>query len=108
MQFYFILSLIASILVVIFAVTNAAAVPVKIFFVEYKLSLALIIFMSTALGALIATMFGLVKQFKLSRQLKKLHNENEALVEENSKLKTETESASQPKPEEPVAPSEES
>lgn len=89
MQLYFILSLIASILVVIFAITNSAAVPVKIFFVEYKLSLALIIFISTAFGAVIATMIGLVKQFKLSKQIRKLHHDNQALTEENNKLKEE-------------------
>jgi uncharacterized integral membrane protein len=89
MQIHFVLSLLVAILVVIFAVTNAGAVPVKIFFAEYSLSLALVIFISAALGAVIATMFGLVKQFRLGKQLKKLHNENEALTAENSRLKDE-------------------
>lgn len=106
MQIYFILSLIASILVVIFAVTNAAAVPVRIFFVEYKLSLALIIFISAAFGAVIATLFGFVKQFKLSKQLKKLHHENQALLDENNKLKSEK--PSQAELQEPIPPTEES
>lgn len=86
MQLYFVLSLIASILVVIFAVTNASAVPVKIFFLEYTLSLSLIIFISTALGAIIATMIGLVKQFKLVKQVKKLTSENQTLLSTQKKL----------------------
>ncbi|MDF2519868.1 MAG: Lipopolysaccharide assembly protein domain [Clostridia bacterium] len=89
MQLYFVLSLTASILVVIFAVTNAAAVPVRIFFVEYKLSLALIIFASTALGAIIATMLSFIKQFKLGKKIKKLNNENQALKAENQALEEE-------------------
>lgn len=89
MQLYFILSLLASILLVIFAVTNAAAVPVRIFFAQYNFSLALIIFISTAFGAVIATMLGFVKQFKLKKQIKKLSTDNQTLVLENTKLKEE-------------------
>ncbi|MDF2531918.1 MAG: LapA family protein [Clostridia bacterium] len=89
MQLYFILSLITSIIVIIFAITNAAAVPVRIFFVKYELSLALIIFISTAFGAIIASMLGLVKQFKLKKQLKKLNNEKQALFTEQEKLQEE-------------------
>ncbi|MDF2674601.1 MAG: uncharacterized protein K0R09_2869 [Clostridiales bacterium] len=86
MQLYFILSLIAAIIVVIFAVTNAAAVPVRFFFAKYELSLALIIFISTALGAIIAAMLGFVKHFKLKKQIKKLTTENQTLILENTKL----------------------
>jgi len=89
MQLYFILSLITSIVVIIFAITNAAAVPVRVFFAQYELSLALIIFISTAFGAIIASMLGLVKQFKLRKQIKKLHNENQALTIEQKKLQEE-------------------
>jgi uncharacterized integral membrane protein len=89
MQLYFILSLITSIIVIIFAITNAAAVPVRIFFVKYELSLALIIFISTAFGAIIASMLGLVKQFKLKKQIKKLTHEKQAIVTEQEKLQEE-------------------
>jgi|GEM_PF-5944184 len=89
MQLYFIFSLIAAIFVVIFAITNATAVPVKIFFLEYNLSLSLIIFISTALGAIIATMFGLIKQFKLNKQLKKIISENQCLMMAQKRLEEE-------------------
>lgn len=89
MQLYFILSLITSIVVIIFAITNAAAVPVRVFFAQYELSLALIIFISTAFGAIIASMLGLVKQFKLKKQIKKLHNENQTLTIEQKRLQEE-------------------
>jgi uncharacterized integral membrane protein len=94
MQLYFIFSLIASIIVIIFAITNAAAVPVRVFFAQYELSLALIIFISTAFGAIIAAMLGLVKQFKLKKQIKKLHNENQTLAAEQKKLQEEISSLS--------------
>lgn len=89
MQLYFILSLIASIVVIIFAITNATAVPVRIFFAQYELSLALIIFISTAFGAIIASMLGLVNHIKLKLQIKKLHNENQALTVEQKTLQEE-------------------
>ncbi|MFL0246328.1 LapA family protein [Candidatus Clostridium stratigraminis] len=89
MQLYFILSLIASVLVVIFAVMNAGAVPVKVFFATYNFSLAIIIFISTAFGAVIAAMLGLVKQFKLKKEIKKITNDNQLLKQENLKLKDE-------------------
>jgi len=89
MQLYFILSLITSIIVIIFAITNATAVPVRIFFAQYELSLALIIFISTAFGAIIASMLGLVNHFKLKIQIKRLHNENQALTSEQKKLQEE-------------------
>lgn len=104
MQLYFVLSLIASILIIIFAITNAAAVPVRIFFVQYELSLALIIFISTAFGAIIASMLGLVKLFKLKRQIKKLNNENQELMSEQKRLQGEISSL---KPSETAAPPEE-
>jgi uncharacterized integral membrane protein len=94
MQLYFVLSLIASIVVVIFAVTNAAPVPVRFFFAKYEFSLALIIFISTALGAIIATMLGLIKQFKLKKQIKKLNVENQMLIIENKKFQELTNSFS--------------
>jgi uncharacterized integral membrane protein len=89
MQLYFILSLIASIAVIIFAITNATAVPVRIFFAQYELSLALIIFISTALGAIIASTLGLVNHFKLKKQIKKLLNENQALTSAQNELQEE-------------------
>jgi uncharacterized integral membrane protein len=97
MQLYFILSLITSIIVIIFAITNAASVPVRVFFVQYELSLALIIFISTAFGAIIASMLGLVKQFKLKKQIKKLSNENQELLTEQKKLQDEISSMEIPK-----------
>lgn len=89
MQLYFIFSLIASIVVIIFAITNAAAVPVRIFFAEYELSLALVIFISTAFGAIIASMLGLVRLIKQKLQIKRLQHENQTLLTEQKKLEEE-------------------
>lgn len=87
MQFYFIMSLVAAIIVVIFAIMNATPVPVSFFFFKYELSLALIIFISAALGAVIAVLFGLIKQFKFKKQIKSLSTEIETLDNEKLRLK---------------------
>lgn len=96
MQLYFIFSLIVSIVVIIFAITNATAVPVRIFFAEYELSLALVIFISTAFGAIIASMLGLVRLVKQKLQINRLQHENQALLAEQKKLQDELSSLAPP------------
>ncbi|NLM04599.1 MAG: DUF1049 domain-containing protein [Clostridiales bacterium] len=89
MQIYFIFSLIASIILIVFAITNATPVPIKIFMLQYELSLALIIFICTAFGAIIATFIGFVKQFKLKKEIKNLKKENKELMNVQEKLNEE-------------------
>ena len=86
MQLWFIVSLILSIIVAIFAVMNANPVPIKLIFSEVQLSQALVIFISATLGAIIVSLLGLVKQIKLSiknkdllKQVKQLSDENQVL-----------------------------
>lgn len=90
MQLYFILSLIASIIIIVFAITNSSPVPVNVFFAKYELSLALVIFISTAFGAIIASSIGFVNQFKLKKEIKNLKNKNSDLEKENQNLREES------------------
>ncbi len=89
MQKNFILTLIGSILIIIFALTNSAAVLVKVFFWQFEISLALIIFLSAAVGAILAVLFGGIKQFTKSKEMKKMTADNEKLTGEKNSLKTE-------------------
>ena len=91
MQKYFILSLLGSIAIIIFAVMNSTPVLVKFFFWKFEVSMALIIFLSAALGAIIAALLGAVKQFKTGKELKKFTHKNHELMIENQKLTSENE-----------------
>ncbi len=86
MQKNFILTLIGSILIIIFALTNSAAVSVKLFFWQFEISLALIIFLSAAVGAILTVLFGGIKQFIKSKEMKKITTDNETLIDENHSL----------------------
>ena len=86
MQKHFILTLIGSILIIIFALTNATAVTVQLFFWRFDTSLALIIFLSAAIGAILAVLFGASKQFSRSKELKKINADNQRFASENSDL----------------------
>lgn len=105
MRIGFIISLIFAILVAIFGIQNSAVISVNFFSTTFNISLALIIFISTIIGAIIVTLLGLKKEFALSRGNKRLtkraknnqteienfKNENVALMTENEILKKKTE-----------------
>lgn len=70
MQLKFILSLILSIIVAIFAIQNSAAVPVNFMMYHLAISQALIILISAIIGAIIAFSLGLMKQFSINKSIK--------------------------------------
>ncbi len=70
MQLKFILSLILSIVVAMFAIQNSAAVPVNFFIYHLEISQALIILISAIIGAIIAFSLGLMKQFSNNKTIK--------------------------------------
>ena len=97
-EWWFLFSIFVIIVVTVFALTNAAPAPVRFFFWTVELSLALLIFLSAAVGAVIAISLGFMKQlrnrkhYKLQeKQLAELNRENAALraqiVEMEGKLK---------------------
>ena len=105
MRFGFIISLIFAILVALFGIQNAAVISVNFFSTKLYISLALIIFVSAIIGAIVVTLLGLQKEFTLSRGNKQLtkkakdfqteiensKNQNVALKIENETFKNKTE-----------------
>ncbi len=88
----FIFSLLLAIVIAFFAIANSDVVTINFLVAEIPVSQALVIFISTTVGALIVLLFSLVNEFKLKRNLKKESKELEGLKEENSKLKDRLES----------------
>ncbi|WP_069649396.1 LapA family protein [Caloranaerobacter ferrireducens] len=106
MEIGFIFSLIFAILVAVFALKNADSVMIDFFFAKVQVSQAIVIFVSAALGAVIVTILGLVRQLKLTlkikeqvRKIKKLEEEKtllesrieEIISEKDLKLETDSE-----------------
>ncbi len=58
----FVFSLIMALIVAIFAIQNAAAIPIKILFWEINFSLAIIILLSAVIGAVITGIMGIKKR----------------------------------------------
>lgn len=95
-QSYVILAIIFMILVAIFAVTNVNAVEVTYFFWRVESPLILVILFSVLMGGIITAAVGMVKMFKMQRQIKQLKLENDRLnqlVDENDLLETGEENA---------------
>lgn len=66
MQVYLVLALLFSLCIAVFAVQNASQVNINLFFWQLNnISLVLVIFGSALIGALVAGLFGIVKQIKL-------------------------------------------
>lgn len=96
MRIGFILSLVFAILVALFGIQNSTIISVNFFSTTFDISLALVIFISTIIGAIIVALLGLKKEFALSRGNKRLarkannfENEIETFKNENMALKTE-------------------
>jgi uncharacterized integral membrane protein len=86
MQKQFIFVILVSIIVAIFALTNAEVMTVRLFFWTYQLSGSLVILISVALGALLVLLFGLYKSVKTKFTLRNLNNEVVSLKASNENL----------------------
>jgi lipopolysaccharide assembly protein A len=75
MQKQFILFVLLSIIIAVFAITNADIMTVRLFFWTYDLSGSLVILISVALGGLLVFLFGLVNFFKNKKVIWDLHKE---------------------------------
>lgn len=82
MQLGFILSLVFAIVVTVFAIQNADSVLINFLFAEVEVSQALVIFISAALGAIIVTILGIIRQFKFKLKIKELNKKIKNLEEE--------------------------
>lgn len=75
MQIRFIIALVFSILVTIFALLNAQSIEVNFIFSTVRLSLALVILGSAAVGALIAALLSAFKQIKAMLKIRELEKQ---------------------------------
>lgn len=83
MQFGFILALIISILIAIFAIQNGSVVTIDLFFASFQVSQAIVILLSTVVGAIIAAILGSIRQFKHFSITKELKNKIKLIESEN-------------------------
>ncbi len=72
MRFAFIISLIFALFISIFAIQNAAVISISLLFAKFNVSLALIIFISAAIGAIIAALLGVKRELKIKYENKQL------------------------------------
>ena len=86
MEFKFIISLLFSVLVAIFAIQNARSVEINFLFTKFTISQAVVILGSAIIGALIVLLLGLIKQIKQGVKIKQLKKEIEIITEEKNKL----------------------
>ena len=85
-QTYVIIAIIFMILVAVFAVTNDNPVEVNYFFWKVESPLILVILFSVLMGGVITAAVGMVRMFRMQREIKLLKRENQQLtllVEEN-------------------------
>lgn len=75
MQVRFIIALVFSILVTIFALLNAQTIEVNFIFSSVRLSLALVILGSAAIGALIAALLSAFKQITSMLKIRELEKQ---------------------------------
>lgn len=88
-QTYVILSIVFVIIVAIFAVTNVDTVQVNYLFWSGESPLILVILFSVLMGGVITAAAGVVKLFRMQRELRTLHAENQKMkktLEENGLL----------------------
>ncbi|MBU5427755.1 LapA family protein [Tissierella pigra] len=86
MEFKFIISLLFSVLVAIFAIQNARSVEINFLFTKFTISQAVVILGSAVIGALIVLLLGIIKQIKQGVKIKQLKKEIEIITEERNKL----------------------
>lgn len=87
MQFRFVSALFFAVLVTLFAVVNAKSVDVNFLFINVRLSLAVIIFGSAAIGALIVALLGTVKHMSQILKMKGLEKTIQTQLKEIESLK---------------------
>ncbi|MFS0672918.1 LapA family protein [Ornithinibacillus sp. 179-J 7C1 HS] len=88
-QTYVIIAIIFMIVVAIFAVTNVSPVQVNYFFWQVESPLILVILFSVLMGVIITAAVGMVKMFKMQKDLKSLRRKNDKLTQLFDKDKVE-------------------
>lgn len=83
MQIWFVISLLFSALITLFAVLNSDIVMIRLFWANIELSQSLVILMSAASGAIITIFLGIFGKIKARLKIRELNNE---LVSANQKI----------------------
>ncbi|HZK10557.1 MAG TPA: LapA family protein [Clostridia bacterium] len=89
MQRGFILILILAVIIGIFVISNSGVVAIDFIFTEVMISQAIVIFICVLLGAILATIFGGIRQMSLKKEIKQGRTEISRLESENEKVKRE-------------------
>lgn len=87
MQKNMIITLLLSIIIALFAILNASAIPINLIFYKLNVSAALVILISASIGAVIVYSLGTISKLKEKRKLKDSIKDREKLSEENRHLK---------------------
>ncbi len=85
-EWWFLFAILIMIVVTIFALSNASPAPVRFFIWTFELSLALLIFISAAIGAVIAIILGLMKRLSNRKRFKLLEKQVASLEKEKAAL----------------------
>ena len=72
MQVYIVLILIFAIIITLFALFNSVIVPVSLLFFEVEVSLALVIIVSTLIGAVLTALIGTARKIRSGKEIKGL------------------------------------
>ncbi|WP_304508891.1 LapA family protein [Anaerotignum sp.] len=86
MQKNMIITLLLSIIIALFAILNAEAIPINLVFAKLNVSAALVILISASIGAIIVYLLDAISKFKARKKLKDYEKLNAALTDENSQL----------------------
>lgn len=86
MQKGFVFVLILAILIGLFAISNSSVVAIDFIFTEVMLSQAIVIFICVLLGAIIASIFGWIRQMSLKKEIKQLKLEKDKIQVNLDKL----------------------
>lgn len=81
-QWGLVVALLFALIIAVFSVVNVDPVQVNYVFGQSDWPLVLVILGSVLMGAILVLGFGMVKYYKLKRELKKLQKENETLKSE--------------------------
>lgn len=85
----FIFSLIIALVVGVFAISNGEKVEIDLIFTEIMISQAIVIFISTFLGAIIVSLISWVKGWRYKKEIKELNKRLSLVDEEKEKINTE-------------------
>jgi len=83
MQIWFVILLLFSAIITLFAVINPGVVTIRLFWFDYDLSQSLVILLSAAFGAIFTILLGILGKIKSGLKIKVLNSE---LVSANQKI----------------------